>query len=199
MLQFDLKSHRYRDTETGRYVGAADVLHHIQEEVNRTEVRLKAHARLLTVGKIDLPEFQSRMAQTIKEAHLRTAMVGAGGKDALTPSHYGQIGAELRKQYKYLYQFGLDLADGKLSPNEAINRAGSYGKAVRNSFYKAEFTSRDKLGQYAKRLLDSRAQHCDSCLGYQKLQWTLLKNITPPGVDCQCGGNCRCRIIYRVL
>lgn len=199
MLQFDPSSHRYRDNQTGRFVRTADVARLIDREVNRTEVRLKGHARLLIQGKIDIAEFQTRMAQSLKEAHLRNAAVGAGGAKQFTPTHYGKVGAELKKQYKYLYGFGQDLQAGKLTEQQILTRAGSYAKSARTSFFEAEFTSRGKVGFYAKRLLDAQSQHCQSCISYQRRQWTLIQNVIPPGVDCECGGRCRCRLVFRKL
>lgn len=197
MYQFDPQSHRYRDVESGRFVKYAQVLEVVTSEVNRLEVRLKGHARLLASGKIDIAEFQIRMAQSLKESHLRNAAFGAGGVQQLTPSHYGKVGAQLKKQYKYLHGFGQDLAEGKLTKEGAIKRAGSYAKSARTSFFEAEFTSRGKVGFYAKRLLDAQARHCQSCIGYQRLTWTPIQNVIPPGVDCECGGNCRCRLVFR--
>lgn len=197
--QFDPNSHRYRDIKTGRYVRQVDVMRVVDEEVNRLEVRLKGHARLLAQGKIDVAEFQTRMAQSLKESHLRNASLGAGGVKALTPVHYGKVGAQLKKQYGFLNGFGQDLADGKLPPEQAIRRAGSYAKSAKTSFFEAEFTSRGKVGFYAKRLLDAQSRHCQSCISYQRLNWTLIQLITPPGVDCECGGRCRCRLVFRKL
>jgi hypothetical protein len=195
--QFDKSSHRYRDLETGRYVRQVDVARFVDEEVNRTEVRLKAHARLLAQGKIDIPEFQTRMALTLKESHLRVGAIGAGGTRQFTPSHYGKIGAQLKKQYKFLHGFGQDLAEGKLTPEQALRRAGSYAKSAKTSFFEAEFTSRGKYGFYAKRLLDAQSRHCESCISHQRLSWTPVKDVVAPGVDCECGGRCRCRLVYQ--
>jgi hypothetical protein len=197
--QFDSQSHRYRDTETGRFVKVADVTRLIDTEVSRLEVRLKGHARLLAQGKIDIAEFQTRMALSLKESHLRNAAVGAGGTKQLTPTHYGKVGAQLKKQYKYLHGFGQDLASGKLTPEQVFSRAGSYAKSAKTSFFESEFTSRGKYGFYAKRLLDAQSRHCASCISYQKLTWTPIKDVVAPGVDCECGGRCRCRLIFRKL
>ncbi|MEH2384911.1 MAG: hypothetical protein V7K14_03770 [Nostoc sp.] len=195
--QFDKQSHRYRDAETGRFVKVAEVMRFVDQEVNRTEVRLKGHARLLVQNKIDVAEFQTRMALTLKESHLRVAAIGAGGVKQFTPSHYGKIGAQLKKQYKFLHGFGLDLADGKLTSEQAVRRAGSYAKSARTSFFQAEFTSRDKYNFYVKRLLDVQSRHCGSCISYQRLTWTPVKDVIAPGVDCECGGRCRCRLLYQ--
>jgi hypothetical protein len=196
-MLFDTSAHRYRNTETGRFVKYADVLAMVDQEIKRTEVRLKGHARLLASGKIDLPEFQTRMAQTLKESHLRLAAVGAGGTKRMTPTHYGKVGAGLKKQYQYLAKFGQDLVNGEVSEKRLLSRAASYAQSAKTAFFESEFTSRGKTGFYAKRLLDPQAQHCDSCITLQRTEWTLIQLITPPGVNCKCGGRCRCRIIYR--
>ena len=199
MLQFDPVSHRYRNAETGKFVRQVEVTQLIDQEASRLEVRLKGHARLLVGGKIDVAEFQTRMAQSLKKSHLRVAAVGAGGLKRLTPTHYGKVGAELKKQYGFLNGFGQDIADDKLTEQQIIRRAGSYAASSRTSFYNAEFTSRGKLGFYAKRLLDPQSQHCSSCISYQRTEWTQIQLVTPPGVDCQCGGRCRCRLVVRKL
>lgn len=199
MLQFDPISHRYRDIETGRFVRFPEVTRLIDEETNRLQVRLKGHARLLVSGKLDIAEFQTRVAQSLKESHLRSAAIGGGGVKNLTPTHYGKVGAQLKKQYQYLYKFGQDLKLGSMSEKQIIHRAGLYAASIRTSFFEGEFTSRGKIGFYGKRLLDAGARHCASCLSYQKLQWTLIANITPPGVNCECGGRCRCRLVFRKL
>jgi hypothetical protein len=87
MLQFDPKSHRYRNIKTGQFVRYTEVTRLIDEEVNRLQVRLKGHARLLVSGKLDISEFQIRVTQSLKESHLRNAAVGAGGIKGLTPTH----------------------------------------------------------------------------------------------------------------
>jgi hypothetical protein len=195
--QFDPSSHRYRDSETGRFVKVSDVVKAIDGEVARLEVRLKAQARLLIGGKIELSEFQTNFATILKESHLRTAAVGAGGVEGLTSMHYGKIGAALKKQYQYLNKFGQDLAAGKLSPEKAIKRAGMYAASIKTTFYETEFTSRSKVGFLAKRLLDSQARHCSECISFQRLQWISVDQIVPPGVNCSCGGRCRCRLVFK--
>ena len=199
MLQFDPKSYKYRNVETGQYVSNNEVQRVITGEVNRLSVRLKGHARLLVSGKIDIAEFQTRAALSLKESHLRNAIVGAGGKSNVSSIVYGKVGAELKKQYGYLSGFGEAIAVGELSERQIIARAASYAASSRTSFYHAEFTSRGTLGFYAKRLLDPQSQHCESCINYQRLEWTLISLIVPPGVNCQCGGRCRCRLVIRKL
>lgn len=199
MFEFDARSHRYRNAETGRFVRYAEVLKLADEEVNRLEVRLQGHARLLNSGKIGVAEFQTRMAESLKESHLRMAMLGAGGKKAMTPSQYGHVGQQLRKQYEYLYRFGKVLEGQTLTEAQILRRAKSYAKSVNIAFRQAEMTARGGVGFYGKRLLDPQARHCAECISYQTLTWTPVSQITPLGVNCSCGGKCRCRMVFRKI
>jgi hypothetical protein len=199
MLQFDSSSHRYRNLETGRFVQRDEVLRLVDEETSRLEVRLKGHARLLVSGKIEISEFQTRMAQSLKESHIRMAALGGGGLKQMTPQQYGHVGQQLKKQYQFLYKFGRDLEENKSSSVQIIRRAGMYAQSTKTSFHQAEFTARGRVGFYAKRLLDAQARHCPECINYQQLQWRLISQIVPPGVNCTCGGRCRCRIVFRKI
>jgi hypothetical protein len=199
MLQFDQSTHRYRNLKTGRFVRREEVLRLVDAEVLRLETRLKGHARLLINNKIDIGEFQARMAQSLKDSHIRLAMLGAGGEKSMNPQQYGHLGQGLKKQYKFLYQFGKDLEGGNLSEKRILARSAQYAQSANTAFHQAEFTARGKQGFYAKRLLDPQAKHCPECIGYQRLQWTLISLVTPPGVNCTCGGRCRCRLIFQKL
>lgn len=199
MFEFDARSHRYRNAETGRFVRYAEVLKLADEEVNRLEVRLSGHARLLNSGKIGVAEFQARMAESLKESHLRMAMLGVGGKKAMNPTQYGHVGQQLRKQYEYLYRFGKVLEGQTLTEAQILRRAKSYAKSVNIAFRQAEMTARGGVGFYGKRLLDPQARHCAECISYQVLTWTLVSQIVVPGVNCSCGGRCRCRMIFRKI
>ncbi|MBW4598906.1 MAG: hypothetical protein KME29_04660 [Calothrix sp. FI2-JRJ7] len=177
----------------------AEVLKLADEEVNRLEVRLQGHARLLNSGKIGIGDFQERMASSLKESHLRMAMLGAGGKKGMNPQQYGYVGQQLRRQYEYLYKFGKTLEGATLTEAQILRRAKSYAKSANIAFRQAEFQARGRVGFYAKRLLDPQARHCTECISYQVLTWTLISQIVAPGVNCSCGGRCRCRVVFRKL
>lgn len=197
MLEFDPRTHRYRNTTTGRFVRYAEVLEVAENEINRLEVRLMGHARLLNSGKINISEFQARMALSLKESHIRIAMLGAGGKKQMDSKQYGHVGQQLRKQYEYLYKFGQTIEGGALTEEQILRRAKSYAKSANLAFRKAEFVARGAKGFYAKRLLDPQSRHCSQCIGHQRTEWTLIDLITPLGFDCSCGGRCRCRLVFR--
>lgn len=211
MIQFDPRSFRYRNVRTGKFASRVDLLRLLDSEVNRLEVRLKGHARLLTSNRIDLPEFQRRMAHDLKLSSLRTSALGAGGVKQLDAAHFGReyvpvsfprqhrlaVGQQLRVQYKYLGGFGDAIASGKLTEKQIIARAASYASSVRIGFYRSELIGRGRQGFECKRLLDAGARHCSSCIAHQRHAWTPVEEVTPPTVNCTCSQRCKCRLIFR--
>lgn len=195
-VEYDARVGQYR--RNGRFVPRAEVLKELDREVARTEVRLQGVTRKLIAEKIDLPTWQTEFAQEMKRSHVRSALFAAGGKDGMSAKSYGLLGANLKEQYrKHLDGFAHDLADGKLTAKQALNRSEMYGRSLRQTFFKVEAVTREAEGfLLAKRELDPQAQHCEACIGYATGGWVNISDIVPPGTACQCRGRCRCRIVY---
>jgi hypothetical protein len=198
-IVFNPKSGRYRNEQTGRFVSRTEVLKLVDTETARLKVRLQGHTRLLLAEKITLSDWESRMAETIKESHLRMVMLGAGGKSRVTNAHFGAVGASLRSEYKYLHRFAAQISRGELTPRQILSRAAMYAASTRKSFYKGEQISRVIAGvTLAKRDLDPLARHCPDCLRHSTNgEWLPIEMVVVPGHRCQCGGRCRCSIYYK--
>ena len=195
-MKYDRRTGQYRGDD-GKFVPRQEVLRFVDREIQINQVRMKAHTRLLIDQKIDLAEWQNRMAQTLKDSHLRVSMLAAGGKEQTTKRHYGAVGNQLRKQYDYLNNFANDLYEGKLTPTKALKRAAMYAESVKITFSRSEQISRmDEGFNAAKRVLDSNARHCSECIDHQRTEWTSIEEITPVGTDCSCQNKCRCRIVW---
>lgn len=198
-ILYDPRAGQYRDA-SGRFVRREKVLIAVEQENARTQIRLQALTRSLISGNLSLPEWEMQFARDLKNAHLRLAMLAAGGKERMTQAHYGAVGYELKRQYAFLDKFAHDLAAGKLTPKQAIARASSYGQSGKIAFHRAEKIARKREGfNVAKRLLDPQAQHCNSCIAHQRSQWIPIDQIVEPGTRCECQNNCRCRVIYQKI
>lgn len=197
-VQYDRRTAQYRNPQTGRFVPRATILKLVDEESDRLSTRMKALARLLTDGKIDLQTFQRRAADDIKTSAVRMGIFASGGKSQTPQSVYGAIGQELRSQYSFLAKFGEDLAAGKLTKEQAIARAGLYGGASRTAFHQAEKVARKREGfKLAKRVLDASSQHCAECIQHSTNgEYVPIESIVPVGSRCSCFSRCRCAIIF---
>jgi hypothetical protein len=196
-IVYDRTSSSFRG-DKGRYISNAEVLRLVDAESARQETRLKGHARLLVNGKIDIPEFQQRMAKDMKASSIRMAALGAGGVEGLGNRHYGKVGAELKKQYKFLAGFGTALSTG-LTEKQVLQRAGQYSRQSAIAFHAAQKITKESEGfNEGRRSLDSQAKHCSQCLDYSTNgQWVPVAEIVPVGTSCDCGGRCRCTISFR--
>jgi hypothetical protein len=196
-VKYDRKSSSFRG-DGGRYISNAEVLRLVDAEVARQETRLKGHARLLTTGKIDVPEFQARMASDIKLSAMRMAGLGAGGAEGLGDRHYGKVGSELKKQYKFLAGFGKALSEG-MTEKHVLQRAGQYSRQSAISFHSAQQITKAGEGfTVGRRSLDGQAQHCKQCLTYTTDGlYVPISELVAVGSNCDCGGRCRCVIVFR--
>lgn len=197
---FNPKTGRYQNVKTGRFASRADALKLVDTESARLKVRLQGHTRLLLSEKISLSDWEQRMAESIKESHLRMTMLGAGGKNRVSNAHFGAVGASLRSEYRYLHLFANQISRGELTAKRILSRAGSYAASTRKSFYKGEQLSRAIAGvKLAKRDLDPLARHCPDCLGHSTNgEWLPIEMVVVPGHRCQCAGRCRCSIYYKM-
>lgn len=197
-VTYDRVSGRYRGSD-GKFVSRATVLRLVDQESDRLATRMKAHARLLTDGRIDIPEFQKRAAEDLKLSAIRSTILGSGGRSLTSSAAYGSTGRLLREQYQFLSGFARDLADGKLSKAQAIARAASYGPSTKTAFHAAEkIAKRRENFIEAIRDLDAAAKHCSSCLRYSTNGlWIPIEQVVMPGVNCECFHYCRCRVRFR--
>lgn len=198
-VQYDRRTAQYRNSQTGRFVPRATILRLVDDQSDHLSTRMKALARLLSDGKIELGEFQRRASDDIKLSSIRMGVFASGGRSQTPQSVYGVIGRELRSQYSFLANFAQDLAAGKLTKEQAIARAALYGGASRTAFHQAEKVARKREGFVeAKRSLDPQSRHCISCLGYSTNgEWLPVEQVTMPTVNCQCMSRCRCQVVFR--
>lgn len=196
-IKYDTKSSSFRG-DKGRYISNAEIIRFVESEISRQETRMKGHARLLLSGKINIPELQRRMAQDMKLSSIRMAALGAGGTEGLTKRHYGKIGADLKKQYKFLAGFGDALAEG-MTDKQVLRRAEMYGRQSAIAFHAAQKITKESEGfKVGKRSLDPQARHCPQCIEYSTDgKWVPIGSIVPRGTNCDCGGRCRCLVVFR--
>lgn len=99
-----------------------------QEAFNRTTDAL---AESLRSGRITLGMYEEDMRTRLRQYLGGMAIIGKGGVDNMTPSDWGKVGAELKKQYKWLHGFVKDIYSNRETVTvEAIKaRARLYGEA----------------------------------------------------------------------
>lgn len=197
-IAYSSSTGQYRDLSTGRFVRRTEVMKFVDREIERTKVQLQGHTRLLIGDRINMAEWQVRMAETLKASHIRMGALGSGGVENLNSRKYGAIGYQLRQQYEYLSKFSLDVAEGWLTPKQALVRSGLYATSIKLSFNRCEQLTKQEEGfRTARRGLDPQANHCASCINYStRGQWMPIDQVVLPGVACECGQFCKCPIEF---
>ena len=123
---YDPRIHNFRNLDTGRIVSRRKVQVWSDDFISTTGGDSDALADMLIAGTLDLPEWERRMRELIKETYIAEYMLGRGGLNQMTFRDWGVLGHELRDQYQFLSGFAADIAAGRLSPAQLKNRARMY-------------------------------------------------------------------------
>lgn len=186
-------------SDSGQRIPRTQILSILPREQRVLERKLENHAKNLTNKSINAFEWERRVKRDLKESYLKISALGAGGKEGITPRHRGQLGAALRQEYNLLFDFRKEIQSGKLSDKQIIARTKSYSRSVNQSYYRSEQLSRAQGGAtLGRRVLDVNAKHCRQCPAYATKGFIPINEIVPPGTRCDCRGNCKCTVIYRV-
>jgi hypothetical protein len=193
---YDPISGRYRG-ENGRFLSKAAIEALVDGRIKKLNGQLQDFTRRLIDGNITIDQWQGSVREALKPAHLQAAMVGAGGKDALSQSDYGRLGQRLRSEYSYLQNFASDILAGRVSGAMAVARIGLYAESVRGSYWEGTTIRQEKQGySLMRRILDSQAQHCQDCIDHAARGIAPIGSLPMPGQRCACRSRCRCRIEY---
>ena len=123
----------------------------------------------LRAGELSLADWQREMKRMVKDLQVTSAVAANGGNwGVMTPAKWGYVGADCKKQYRFLARFAQDIAERAekgLELTTAVDtRAKLYGGAGNKTFHSAL----------------SRAE------GWPKLP------AMPGDGSSECLGNCKC-------
>lgn len=126
-------------------------------------------AERLYTGNITIGQWEEQMKALIKGLHTSVGSIGSGGWDNMDPAAWGRVGAEIKKQYRYLHGFAEWISEN--SDNASIdaikNRARMYGDA---SGYTAEVLANQEL---FSKLPFMPGDGSTECLTHCKCEWIL--------------------------
>lgn len=151
MWWWDEKSHRYHDSETGRYISAADVRGYVQDSLDAARMAPAATleggvvstgtdmlANLVGNGLLNPADWEAAMRAEIKREYIRQYLLGIGGEGSMTAQDWGSIGGMIADQYRYLDDFADLVAAGELSEGQIRARAAMYVNSAREAFERAQ-------------------------------------------------------------
>jgi hypothetical protein len=183
-----------------RALTQVDLQRRVSAESMRNAARMQRRTQQLIDGGLSLDQWQRDMARDIVRSQFRMAQAGAGTAGNLTPAHLESLRSRIRGELAGLNALADDLANGRISEKMATYRAGRRGSAAGAAFWEAQHVSHSDGRWEAMRRLQPGADHCSRCPEYSTNgEWRPAESVVAKGVDCPCGGNCLCMVIYRTV
>lgn len=195
-MLYDSRVGQYRG-DNGRFVSREKVLAVVDGEAIGLGVKLQRHVKRAINGQITAIDLAEAMSQDLKLYSIQMAGMARGGIKKITMADYGKIGQVQAERNRRIRGFVDALLNGDITEKQALARARQYAGSIKQVHSVIEHDEMQKFYRYAKRLLNPMAAHCEQCIAYQRLQWTLIDQIVPVGVRCDCRQNCECTIVYR--
>lgn len=195
---FDSTLGRYRDRATGRFLSRREALALTERSVVAASRELQQITDSLLVGSLNLGDWQRRFAQLLKELHLGQYILGRGGAANVYPADFLTVARSLKAEYRYLDAFARDISLGKLSEAQLRARARLYLNKSTTSYWEGHAKAQERASHPLEmRRLLAPVEHCPDCVAYAAAGWVPVGNLPMPGINCQCGANCRCTVEYR--
>lgn len=192
---WDDLSGRYRDAR-GRYVSESTVRRVVDAVADAASDRLAMASQALLDGRMSLAAWQVEAQQTIRLAHVATAVLAHGGSSQMSPARWGAIGPEVRAQYQYLRDFAQQIADGRQPLNGGLTaRARQYGQASRSTFENTRRRGMQERGYRYERSVLHPAEHCGLCVQEAGKGWQPIGSLIPIG-QRTCRQNDHCTLSY---
>lgn len=193
----------YRSAASGRVVAWNTVRESLDRTIANAEANTRSLCADLREGRISLAEWQLRMRDETRSAHVASYVLQRGGWQQMSQADYGRVGRELRDQYKYLNRFAQEIKSGKQRLDGTLqNRALLYIRAGRHTFHKAETKTALLLGFDQERYVLHPADHCRShrkhmgCVERAAASWQPI-GLLPDIGECTCHSNDRCTKVFR--
>lgn len=182
-FQYDAAAKRYRDATTGKFVPKGTINRFRDDMIDQSMARIDDLTSRMLNGGLSLDDWRLAMRAEIKTTTIAEYLLGRGGRNAMTQSDWGKIGAELRKQYRYLERFAAEIHNGTLSDKEIAARARMYTAGANSSFGRGQASAwRVQLPAYPG---DGSTQ----CKSYCRCSWVMSETDTEIMASWTLGGS----------
>ena len=184
--------------ENGRFVPRAIVDVALEQTIAGSQNEMVLLSERLQNGSLSVAEWRSAMGQQVKLLHTAEAALARGGWAQMTPSDWGWVGSQVKKQYQFLDKFAGQIASGKQPLNgRFFQRVRMYAAAGRGTFEEMRRRyMRIHKGAAEERRLLGIAEHCDDCVEYADRSWQPVGTLPAIG-QSQCLTHCKCHFEFR--
>jgi len=201
--RWDPRIGRYRDSETGRFIGRTLVNIWIETSLRSSAQIGATLANYVFEQTVSVRDFGIMMRQEIKDEYIRQFLTGIGGRDRMNSSLWGKVGSMIQEQYKYLNNFLADISSGNLTEGQIRMRAQMYLNSAREAFETAKKRTAEELGyDEVLWLITPGIGNCAGCEEFYRMGWVKIvddpyKGAYPGSGQTQCLTACKCQTHYR--
>jgi hypothetical protein len=196
LYTWDRRAQRYRSA-SGTFVSARTVRQALDDALRSIRREMRATAQSMRRGEISVGQWRVAMEEAIKDVHLFSAALAKGGWGQMTQADYGRVGRVVRRQYGYLEDFALEVADGAIPlDGRVLNRVEMYFEAGRGTFHKTQDREVGDDEFDEERSIRHASDSCDDCLAEEGKGWQPRGEMIPIG-ERQCLSRCKCTKEYR--
>ena len=122
---WDDAAQRYRDTETGRWMGAKQMVEARDEFVEYLKAESDSYVQRLAEGQ-NIGRWQLDMEERIRQAYIDEYTMAVGGRNNMTQADWGRVGEMIKEQDRYLNKFAIEVRAGNLSDAQIKARSRMY-------------------------------------------------------------------------
>jgi hypothetical protein len=140
LYTWEPKTRRFRKND-GTFISPAKMTALRTEFLKIEQDRNADLAKRLFAKEITISQFEAEFKDGLNRVYAVQYMAAKGGRKQMTPSDWGALGAQLKKQYKYVDGFALKLAAGGYRESEVdkvIDRMNRYLPPSQQAFERGE-------------------------------------------------------------
>lgn len=166
--RWNAKLKRYRDTKTGRFIGARQMRELRNQFVGAMHGDQRALNKRLFNKSLSAQDWLKQSWETIRATHVDLYVLARGGRKQMTPADWGRLGGILKFQRHKLQGFAQEIVDGRLSVAQIEARSQMYINAATHSYEQGQAAERGvKLPAYP-------GDGTSECLVNCKCSWRIV-------------------------
>lgn len=203
-ITYDRAVGRFRYPE-GSFASREAVVYQASRYLDEQQRLLVSYAEQMWNRPNDLA-LQRQVAQTLKEIHITSGVIAAGGPQNMFANDYLILARGLKNQYgisdNFPQEYGLkflfaELQRGEVSLKRLVERLVMYGKSAKTAYFGIEVAKQQAEGKTEALRILGFGEHCEECKRYAGFGWVGIQQLILPTQQCSCLTNCLCTVRYR--
>lgn len=196
---FNVKTQRYHyssGSRKGQMIANEKVKKARENSIGNISKTIDKATDFLVQDKIELPEWETRVAELLTEQHTISYLLGIGGERFIQGSDIDAINRRVKTELIYLRRLSEDYEQNRISDAMLQSRIKMFERSHHGTDEAAKQVSHARNGFIWEKRIMTKTENCYSCYIYALRGWQRIGTLPPPTVLCECRSNCGCYKIY---